>query len=313
MALPLPTVLATAPGMRAAELVIDGLAVLCFNSTNGEKFWEVAYPRRAQHQLTITVEPLNGADQPVEPIVPHQVPEAVRSFNISLSQGSLVHYDFFPQGGPANPAFNRSTANSDSHDLGWMIDVAGPELQHGNVLRLLPRDPSRPISLARIRHSLLCTLKPEDDDVRISPRNRNNPTASGSFLLGRNNTEIVGVLLAKGPGEIRFESDGAALNIDPLPYDENRRYRIRIINEDVQNSEPNGIFVKGDLHLLYDTVIEVDGEQKDLWARPVGFEPFGEPVFSAEGTEIDLPLFSASDGDCHPDKYGGTTLQPLIE
>ena len=309
----LPTVLATAPGMRAAELMIDGLAVLCFNSIKGEKFWEVAYPRRAQHELTITVQPLNALDQPVGPSEPHAVPETVTSFKISVSEGSLVHYDLFPQGGPANPAFQRNAVNNDSHDLGWMIDVAGPELQHGNVVRLLPPDARRPISLARIRHSLLCTLKPEDGDVRISPRNRNDPTAPGSFLLGSNNAEIVGVLLANGPGEIRFESEGAPLNIDPLLYDENRRYRITIINHDDQNSEPNGIFVKGDLHLLYDTVIEVDGEQKDLWAQPVGFEPHLEPLFSAEGTEMALTFFSPTDGDCHPDKFGGTTLQPLIE
>jgi hypothetical protein len=307
----LPTVLASAPGnMRAAELIIDGLAVLCFNSINSEKFWEVAYPRRQQHELTITVQRLDAADQPVGPSEQHPVPETVRSFNIFLSNGSLVHYDLFPQGGPANPTFNRNAAGNDTHDLGWMIDVAGPELQHGNFVRLLPPHPGRPVSLARIRHSLLCTLKPEDEDVRISPRNRNDPTALGSFLLGRNNTEIVGVLLASGPGEIRFESDGAPLNIEPLPYDENRRYRIEIINEDILNSEPNGIFVKGDLRFLYDTVIEVDGEPKDLWARPVPIEP---PFSATEAMETNPPVVSASDGDCHPDKFGGATLQPLIE
>ena len=55
MAIELPAVLANAPGMRAAELVVDGLSVFCFNQS-GEKFWEVAFPRQAQHDLTITIQ-----------------------------------------------------------------------------------------------------------------------------------------------------------------------------------------------------------------------------------------------------------------
>ena len=292
----LPPVLASAPGLRAAELVIDGLSVCCFNRTSSEMFWEVAYPRQRQHELRITIQELDGADQPVGQPQPHDVDARVVSFNINLTNGSVAHYGQFPRGGPAARNFDRNAPDNDPHDLGWIIDLAGSELRHGNFLGLKPRHPSRPISLARIRHSLFCTLEPEDEDVIISPRPHDH-THPDSFVLGRNNTEIVGVLLATAPGEIRFESEPVGLlNISPLPYDQNRRYRIEIINTDTHSSPHVPPYVKGDLHLFYDDVIDVDGDQKALWAKP-----------ARPGKRF------APDGDCHTNGFGGSTLQPLIE
>jgi hypothetical protein len=139
-------------------------------------------------------------------------------------------------------------------------------------------------------------LKPEDDDVRISPRLHNNPTHQDSFILGRNNTEIVGVLLATEPGDIRFESEPAGLlNISPLSHDHNHHYRIEIINTDTHSAQHVPPFVRGDLHLFYDDVIEVDGEPKELWAIPPKVGRF------------------APDGDCHTNGFSGPALQPLIE
>lgn len=291
----LPAVLASVPGMRAAELVIDGLTVLCFN-TSSENFWEVAYPRRARHTLFIKIEALDAAGVPiVPPLVEEEVNRNVRSFNISLSDGSVAHYAQFPRGGPRADDFDRSTpANNDPNDLGWLIDLAGDELEHGNLLRLKPSHPSRPISLARIRHSLFCTLEPEADDVKIAPREADDPDAG--TVLGKTNAEIVGVLLGNGPGEIRFEFDPpGSFHLDPLQYDEKRRYRIEIINEDDQSHVSMKGFVRGDLRLYYDDVIEVDGEPKDLWARPARADKRFAP-----------------DGDCHGTEFSGGTLEDLI-
>src|SRR5690348_726178 len=167
----LPDVLTSAPGLRAAELLIDGLSVFCFNQTSEEKYWEVAYPRLLQHQLQITIQELDGTGQPVGDMQTHDVPDVVKSFNVRLTNGSLEHYNLFPSGGPREPDFDRtdnSAPDDNPNDLGWMVDLAGPELDHGNVV-LLPGHLSRPISLARIRHSLFCTSKPEAEEVRISP------------------------------------------------------------------------------------------------------------------------------------------------
>lgn len=300
MALPidftLPNVLAQAPGKRAAILVIDGLSVCCFNRT--KMFWEVAYPRQSEHELRITIWELDGDDNRVgqEPKYDKEVHPDIVSFNISLTKGSTAHYNQYPRGGPVKLDFERLDPDNDPHDLAWLIDLAGPELQH-EFRRLLPRDPSRPVSLARIRHSMFCTLKPEAEPVVISPRRHNNPRHPDRFVLGRNNTEIVGVLLAtEAAGEIRFASDPAGLlDINPLPYDQNKRYRIEIINMDTNPTQRVPPFVRGDLHLFYGHVIEVGGEQKELWAFPVEDGRF------------------APDGDCHTNGFSGQTLQDLIE
>jgi len=289
----LPPVLASRTELRAAELVIDGLAVLCFNQSRN--YWEVAYPRKGHHKLRIKIEALDADDLPIDaPLVYEEVDHSVRSFNISLTDGSETHYDEFPEGGPRADDFDRSTPDeNDPNDLGWMIDLAGDELGHGNFQGLKPSHPSRPISLARIRHSLFCTLKPEDEDVKIAPRDANDPDEG--TVLGRTNTEIVGVLLANGPGEIKFEFDPpGSFAVDPLRYEENKRYRIEIINEDDELHETTKGFVRGDLRLFYDDIIEVDGEPQDLWARP--------------STSARV----APDGDCHPPDFSGETLEDLI-
>ncbi|MEK6337244.1 MAG: hypothetical protein AABM67_20165 [Acidobacteriota bacterium] len=291
----LPPVLASAPGLHAAELVIDGLSVFCFNRINSENFWEVAYPRMAEHDLQITIQEFDAAGQPNGTAQVYDVDQGVKSFDISLTNGSVGHYTQFPLGGPSDPNFDRTdpaAPRDNPHDLGWMVDLAGQELQHGNAV-LLPRHPSRPISLARIRHSLFCTLKPEDKEVRISPIIQSSPTSAASYSLPLNNTEIVGVLLGSGPGELRFESDPVgSLNINPLPYSQSQRYRIEIRNNDGLPPAVASPFVRGDLYRFYGVVIQVDGEQKDLWAH--------------SNNEV------TPDGDCHPDFYGGTTLEPLI-
>lgn len=290
----LPPVLASAPGLRAAELVIDGLSVFCLNQINTEKFWEVAYPRMAEHELKITIQELDAAGAPVGYEQPYEVGPGVKSFDISLSYGSVAHYTQFPRGGPSDPDFDRTdpaAPRNNPHDLGWMVDLAGAELGHGKAV--LPEYSSSPISLARIRHSLFCNLKPEEEEVRISPIVQSNPGSAGSFSLPLNNTEIVGVLLGTEPGEIRFESNPVgSLNISPLPFSQNQRYRIEIKNTDLIPPTLALPFVRGDLYRFYGVVIQVDGEQKDLWAH--------------SNNEV------TPDGDCHPSFYSGATLEPLI-
>jgi hypothetical protein len=290
MAFELPDVLASAPGMRAAELIIDGLAVFCFNQTSAEPFWEVAYPRLVQHHLAITIQELDGDDNEVGEPIP--IDPGIERFTISLTNGSLQHYNLFPHGGPWANGFHRNPSDDDPHDLQWMFDLAGDELQHGRFLGLKPRDESHPRSVASIRHSLFCNLKPERESVRISPRIHNDPNGSGNFDPGPSNTLIVGVLLATEPGDIQFEfHPGGLTTIDPLRYDENKRYRIEIKNEDEDTEQTMvGDFVRGDLRLFYDQLINVSGPEKDLWA-------------------ITLPEV-APDGDCHTPRFSGPTFEP---
>ena len=293
MKIELPEVLASVRGLRAAEIVIDGLSVFCFNKTNREWFWEVAYPRQARHKLTIKIQELDGAGRKVRRPKTHHVDPHVEKFYISLENGSLEHYKQFPDGGPKDPNFNRNGHKPDPHDLGWMIDLAGNEIGHGDFLGFKPRDENRRRSIANIRHSLFCNLEPEEKSVRISPRHDNNPDARGSFDLGRTNTFMVGVLLAASPGKILFEfHPGGLTAIDPLPHDQNQRYRIEIINDDTHRPHRKGRFVRGDLRVFYDELINVSGPEKDLWAIPnVRVSP---------------------EGDCHPPTFSGATLEPLI-
>jgi hypothetical protein len=293
MAIELPEVLRNAPGnVRAAELVVDGLSVFCFNKTSTEKFWEIGFPRQAQHDLKITIQRLDGNGNPVGRPALHDVHQDVKRFTIRLTNGSLEHYRLFPEGGPKTiGGFNRNNPNNDPHDLRWMVDLAGTEIRHGRFDGLKPRRDDRPRSIASIRHSLFCNLKPEATPASISPVRRNDPEGNGKFDLGRTNTLIVGVLLATANGHIQFEFDPALNTIGPLEYNANKRYRIEINNEDTRTAPVKiGNFVRGDLRLFYDELIEVNGELKDHWAIP------NEEV--------------SPDGDCHPTRFGGATLLP---
>jgi hypothetical protein len=286
-----PNFLSTVPGLLAANLTIDGLAVFCFNRQWEHKFWEVAYLRHDKHTLGIDITEVDarGKTNRIFPTV--MVPENLLTFEISLTSGSEAHYDTFPQGGPASGDFNRNAPDNDPHDIRWMIDLAGPEPRHGRLIRLKPRSDERVgVTLARFHHSLFFTGKPSEKSVRFSPRRNGDPDGPGNFDLGPTNEEILGVLLATEPGEIRFDG----LGIDPLPYDENRRYEIEIVNMDNQLAEKKHRFVKGDFHYFYD-VIEVDGDQQELWAFPRATGRF------------------TPDGDCNPEFVSLATLQPLIE
>jgi hypothetical protein len=299
----LPNFQPPVPGFPVAQLTINGLAICCFNngsSNGGAKLWEVAYPRQQGHTLIIAIEALNEQGETIN-VTPYPIDDSVRSFTISLTGGSEDHFAAYPQGGPAAQNFVRTNPNNDPHDLGWMIDITGPELGH-DFIRLLPQSESHvPATLAQLRHAFLYTSAPGDQPVRVSPITANDPLDQGSRELGRTNEEIDGLLLANADGEIVFEFDPlTSFSINPLPYDSSRplRYKITIINEDDQLSALKGGFVKGDLHLFYD-VMAVDGERQDLWARPRPTAPGG-----------------ATDGDCSPVKGSGgsgqTTLRTLI-
>src|SRR6185369_14235484 len=102
----LPDVLTSAEGVHAAEVHVDGLSVFCFNTIDqNDKFWEVAYPRLAEHELRITIRELDATGQVVRTVVDQAVGAGVKSFDISLTNGSTGHYDpnQFPSGGPADP------------------------------------------------------------------------------------------------------------------------------------------------------------------------------------------------------------------
>ena len=302
--MPLPSVLATRPEMRAAELTIDGLSVLCFNTTGGEPVWEVAFPRNAEHALNIVIHELDANDNFVREIGPpvegFPVDPGVRAINIRLTTGSFDHFGDFPKGGPADPLFNRMTGKE--NDLGWMIDLADAnnELQHGFV-KLMNSDPGRPVTLMSIHHSLLCTLEPEEEPARIAPRGADDPV--GGTEIGRTNREIVGVLLANGDGKIEFDFQPPGLTTIPsLDYSQGKRYRIMMINEDVDDQvvkpdrAANREFVRGDLRLFYDHVIQAT-TPKDLWAP-------AKPGFTLTHGE--------THGDCHGVGFSGQTLRPLV-
>lgn len=284
----IPTCLNNAPGILAAELTIDGLALCCFNQTDAaNKFWEVAYPRHRKHSLAVTIEQV-GSGRPER----HRVSENLEWFNIRLTTGTNDIYSpqNFPHGGCRTGGFNRNGTGNNPNDIRWMVDVTGTEPQHGRFVRLKSKGGGRVgVTLARLHHSLFFTERPSDHPVRFSPRCASDPEALGSFQLGPTNREMGALMKAPTAGQIVFEG----INIESLSFDANTSYKIEIINEDIHSSEHFPNHVKGDFHHLYD-IIEVDGEQKELWAVP------------------DRDGKVAPDGDCNPNEFGGGTLEPLI-
>lgn len=283
---PLPEV----PGLQAARLTIHGLAIFCFNRLGEHKFWEVAYPRHEKHDLFIEITETDGAWNPTRKFPPVLINQDLLEFGISLTAGSEEHYDAFPEGGPFGQ-FDRGSGNTDPYDLQWMIDLTSAEPRHGAFRGLIPRGRRAVnVTLARLSQSFIFTGRLSEHPVRFSPRRNDDPDGEGNFDLGVTNEELFGFLLANGPGEIRFDG----LGIAPLPYGEDKRYLIEIINMDNLSGKKKDPFVKGDFHLYYD-VIDVAGPQQELWAFPTEVGRF------------------APDGDCAGTRASLETLQPLIE
>jgi len=293
---------AEVPGFVVAELTTDGLALCCFNHSNGPKYWEVAYPRHGGHVLTIKIQAVDEKGNDIGDPQSFRVDARVLKFGISLTNGSNDHYATFPLGGPITDGpFDRYDTKTKPHDLAWMIDVTGEEPRHGKFKKLKPKGAQdRPdVTLAIVEHSLFYVRKPSDEPVRISPRRENNPFGLGSFELGHTNDEMVGALFATSEdGEIRFVSHPAgSLVIPNQPYSRTRLYKIEIINMDTRLAERKEGLVKGDLHLFYDILEfeEKDKDEKDLWATPTKTGRF------------------TPDGDCHANNTRLlTTLEDLI-
>jgi hypothetical protein len=285
MVMSLPSFVTRLSKVVAAELFIDGLAILCFNQEDeDDKFWEVTYIRLSRHALALEIERVDADGNPTEhqPFPdPIPIPEPLRRFDISLTTGSNDQFDTFPDGGPKSDAddFDRDDPDNDPHDLNWMIDLNGDEPGHGNVVRIKPA----PVTFGCFHHSLIYTSHPSEYPVRLAPKGHG---PQGARVLGRTNEEMCGVLLADEAGEIRFDG----LDIDPLPFDDAQSYRIKVVNEDTESAPHSGNFAKGDFDLFY-KVIQVDGEEKELWAVP---KKFG---------------IVAPDGDCNPSFISLDTLQ----
>ncbi|MET0623269.1 MAG: hypothetical protein ABW250_09840 [Pyrinomonadaceae bacterium] len=286
-----PNCLSTAPGILAADLTIDGLALCCFNQTiPSNKFWEVAYPRHRKHSLAITIDEVVIGRQRDRTIVSnYPVPRNLESFNVRLDTGTNDIYQGFPHGGCRTGNFNRTGAGNDPNDIRWMIDVAGSEPDHGTVT-LKPKGGGRVgVTLARLHHSLFFTRRPSAHPVKLTSRCGGDPADYEDF--GPTNREMGALMKAPTPGKIVFEG----INIhtsQPLDFDASKSYKIKIINEDKFSSEHWPGHVKGDFHFLYD-IIAVTGAQKELWAVP-------------DDEKV------APDGDCNPNGFGGSTLEPLI-
>jgi hypothetical protein len=285
-----PAFLSSVPGLRAAELIIDGLALFCFNHQNGNQFWEVAYLRNPRHELGMEIQKVDAQGNPLGTPDQYTFDVNVLSVDVTLTTGSDAHYQMFPRGGPRANNFDRVARDNDPSDLQWMIDIAGPEPGHGNVTQLITGRVK--VTLARFHHSLFYTENPSEQLVRLSPKRNSHPSGLGSFWLGPTNERMAGLLLAapNSSGEIRFDG----LGIDPLPYNANQRYKIEIINMDTQSATHIRGYAKGDFHLFYD-VVDVNGDKKELWAVPRNVGKF------------------APDGDCNPSEFGGSTLEPLIQ
>jgi hypothetical protein len=280
-----PNCLSNVPGILAAELTIDGLALCHFQLDQTGRYWEIAYPRQRKHSLAISIEEVGSG----RPAMPHHVDETLESFTIKLDTGTDDIYQNFDHGGCHTGTFNRKGTGNDPNDVRWMIDVAGREPDHGTATLRRKGDRQVGVTVALLRHSLLFTRRPSDHPVRLIPKCSGDPAANG-VELGPTNREMGALMIAPAAGTIKFEG---ITGISDLPFDANTSYKIEIINDDQFPSEKWPGHVKGDFHLLYD-IVNVTGVQKELWAVP------------------DTHGRVAPDGDCNPNGFGTSSLQELI-
>jgi len=299
----------------AADLIIDGLGICCFDSRDAANpHWEVAYLRDARHEFELSISEMTlGGEEGNS--YPNEILGDFRTIHVIVEGGSNAHYAGYPNGYYKGGAPFERDINGDREDFRWVIDfIRDPsEVEHGTFVDLKQKSADRnriPVTLLEVPHSLFYTKTLTASPAVFSTREHRDPCETD--VLGHTNELVGAAVLTNGPSRIIVQGrdwDGNVVVIKDLEYKPNQYYQIGFKNMDKPKSEAynsKGIraasvgkgklkdYQKGDFERFYD-VIGVSGTEKSLWGRK-----------RMEHGRL---------GDCHVVMVNSTvpTLEPLLD
>lgn len=298
-----------------AKLLIDGLAVCCFDRrVLSARHWEVAFMRDSGHHFEIGVTEKTLEGSVVIAHDPYTVPDSLVTLDITVDNGSNDHYSQYEEGYYCTDStFDRDVSHN-HNDFRWVVDFIGHEVRHGEFDGLKPKSayPDRAdVTLLSVPNSLCYTEKLNTSPVIILPRALNDPCEGTVF--GHTNEQVGMIVSAETPGKIKIKGrhrDGTMIIIKDLAYKAGQFYEIVFTNMDIvkrqavlentgkradnMNDRSVKNYERGDFEYFYN-LIGVTGEEKALWG--------------------DKSVHHGRLGDCHAVMVNSTiqTLEPLLE
>lgn len=255
-----------------ATIILDGLAVCCFNKKTLR--WQVGFIQQPEHNVMLSVSTTRK-----EVIIPSRPVLAGSNISIYTEGGIAPDYentykDGFFDCGSVNRKVSPNTPDEEKN-FRWVVDLEGQEdLQHGRV-RL--KRPANPVVLTTISDAVFYNKEvtpPPPHHFFVLPDgidpNKLQPNELKKYEFGQVDDEAAADIRCEGGGSVKIKIDEnivGSLNARP-----DRRYLIRLSNMR-QHQHPHGshsrVFEKTDFSLYYD-VLEV--EQKfAMWGIPPRF------------------------------------------
>jgi hypothetical protein len=295
-----------------ANLLIDGLAICCFNHTN--QVWEVAFLRHNHHDHRLILDIDGDPNTPIEFLPKPGILIRIETVNGKSPVG--FPDGFFDMG--HIPDRTQAPANSDeAENFRWAIDLENPnDIGHGpgHLVR-----PGFPVTRAFIHNAVFYTRVLNTKDLfrlLVSEDGETmSPAQLQAHLFGKTNNVIGADLTCADDGAINViidDGQGSPQTIGPLPHRSGNPWQISITNmrptptESRKESQRENHSVagcddgaslimgkpkKGDFQLYYDP-FELDDktQQRALWGFP---EP--GPLFVSGRTDCNTVWVGTSE------------------
>lgn len=195
-----------------AIVVLDGLAVCCFNKDGEDPHWQVGFLHQPHHDVTLKVSTTDNAV-----IVPLTSLPGARRIRIYTEGGIRPDYenefkDGFFDNGPIDRNV-RPVTDDEVENFRWVVDLENQnELGHGRV-RL--RRPTNPVVLTTIFNAVFYNKEvtpPPPHHFFVLPDgvdpNLLRPNQLGDFEFGQVDDQVAGDIVCEEGGRVIIEIDG---------------------------------------------------------------------------------------------------------
>ncbi|MFL6255151.1 MAG: hypothetical protein ACJ74T_09005 [Pyrinomonadaceae bacterium] len=286
-----------------AKLLIDGLAICCFNPR--ARVWEVGYMRHPEHELGLDLG--DGSDLRV-------IPREARVIRIETLKGKTPAYEsefplgFFERGPvPDRKRDEAGMSTDEKENFRWAMNLdEGTDVPHGQI-KLKP--PPYPVTMAYISDAVFYAAALTAKNLFLLPL-RENPAGMSAAALeqqlyGKTADQIGADMRCAEGGGIRITIDDEELPL--LPHRPGNPWQIMLMNmrpfmmhdgghrhtdADVAAETTAGSNLEqGDFQIYYDA-LDVTGEEYSLWG-------YASHMFSGRT-------------DCNTPWVGGTSLKGLV-
>jgi hypothetical protein len=262
-----------------ANLVIDGLAICCFNRKHKpDPRWEIGLLRHPDHHLEIMA--VRGSERR-----PYSIPQTARSIEFTTSRGQKPDYStykdgFFDVEKLDRPKRNKPPVDPDHREnYRWTLDLDDDnDCAHGKIVDIHP--PSYGATVAYLDNALLYTITQTPSILYLVPEGFDPRCKSEAELerykLGLTNDQIGADITCKTNGAIIILVDGEEIDrLDHVPGDP---WHICILNMRPHDHHPPPLqgntcdLERGDFQLYYDAVV-TSKKRHEIWGFPMASQP----------------------------------------